>query len=85
MHYSCHVVSYHAIQRMDDISRRQDHEPAHLSLNLFNIGATVQDEIFMNTLGMITIFALISKLEFHANLTRSCINRLFLLPLHLYL
>ncbi len=54
------------------------------ALNRFNIGATVQDEIFMNTLGTITIFALISKLEFHANLTRSCINRLFLIPLHLY-
>jgi hypothetical protein len=55
------------------------------ALNHFDIGATVQDEIFMNTLGAITIFALISKLEFHRNLTRSCINRLFLLPLHLYL
>ncbi len=55
------------------------------ALNRFNIGATVQDEIFMNTLGTITIFALISKLEFHANLTRSRINRLFLLPLHLSL
>jgi hypothetical protein len=32
------------------------------ALNRFNIGATVQDEIFMNTLGTITIFALISKL-----------------------
>jgi hypothetical protein len=55
------------------------------ALNRFDIGATVQDEIFMNTLGTITNFALISKLEFHANLTCSCINRLFLLPLHLYL
>ncbi len=55
------------------------------ALNCFNIGATVQDEIFMNTLGTITIFALISKLEFHTNLTCSCINCLFLLPLHLYL
>ncbi len=55
------------------------------ALNHFDIGATVQDEIFMNTLGTIMNFALISKLEFHANLTRSRINRLFLLPLHLYL
>jgi hypothetical protein len=55
------------------------------ALNRFDIGATVQDEIFMNTLGTITIFALISKLEFHAKLTRSCINCLFFLPLHLYL
>jgi hypothetical protein len=55
------------------------------ALNRFNIGATVQDEIFMNTLGTITIFALISKLEFHAKLTCSCINHFFLLPLHLYL
>jgi hypothetical protein len=47
------------------------------ALNCFDIGAAVHDEIFMNTLGMITIFALISKLEFHAKLTRS--------PLHLYL
>ncbi len=55
------------------------------ALNHFNIGATVHDEIFMNTLGTITIFVLISKLEFHAKLTRSRINHLFLLPLHLYL
>ncbi len=55
------------------------------ALNCFKIGATVHNEIFMNTLGTITIFALISKLEFHAKLTRSRINRLFLLPLHLYL
>ncbi len=55
------------------------------ALNPFDIGATVQDEIFMSTLGTITIFALISKLEFHANLTPSHINRSFLLPLHLYL
>ncbi len=55
------------------------------ALNCFDIGATVPDEIFMNTLGTITIFVLISKLEFHANLTHSRINRLFLLPLHLYL
>jgi hypothetical protein len=55
------------------------------ALNCFKIGTTVQDEIFINTLGTITIFAIISKLEFHANLTRSRINRLFLLPLHLYL
>ncbi len=55
------------------------------AINCFDIGATVHDEIFMNTLGTITIFALISKLEFHTKLTRSHINRLFLLPLHLYL
>ncbi len=54
------------------------------TLNCFNICATVHNEIFMNTLGMITIFALISKLKFHAKLTRSHINQ-FLLPLHLYL
>ncbi len=55
------------------------------ALNCFDIGVTVHDEIFMNTLGTIMIFALISKLEFHATLTRSHINRLFLLPLHHYL
>ncbi len=55
------------------------------ALNCFEIGATVQDEIFTNTLGTITIFSLISILEFHANLIRSHINRLFHLPLHLYL
>ncbi len=55
------------------------------AFNCFDIGSTVQDEIFMNTLGTITIFASISKLEFYANLTRSRINCLFLLPLHLYL
>ena len=55
------------------------------ALNHIDIGATGQDEIFMNTLCTFTIFALISKLEFHAKLTRSRINRLFLLPLHLYL
>ncbi len=54
------------------------------ALNCFDIGATVQDAIFMNTLGMITNFALISKLEFHANLIRSHMNCLFLFPLHLY-
>jgi hypothetical protein len=36
------------------------------ALNRFNIGTIVQDEIFMNTLGTNSIFALISKLEFHA-------------------
>ncbi len=55
------------------------------ALNRFDIGATVHNEIFMNTLGTITIFVFISKLTFHAKLTRSCINRLFLLPLHLNL
>ncbi len=34
------------------------------ALNCFNIDAPVQDEIFMNTLGTITNFALISKLNF---------------------
>ncbi len=55
------------------------------ALNRFDIGATIHDEIFMNTLGTFTIFALISKLEFHAKLTCSHINCLFLLSLHLYL
>ncbi len=55
------------------------------ALNHFNICVTVHNEIFMNTLGTIMIFALISKLEFHAKLTCSCIICLFLLPLHLYL
>jgi hypothetical protein len=35
------------------------------ALNRFDIGATVQDETFMTTLGKNTIFALNSKLEFH--------------------
>jgi hypothetical protein len=56
------------------------------ALNQFDIGATIPDEIFMNTLGMIRNFALISKLEFHAIINhRFHINHFFLLPLHLYL
>ena len=38
------------------------------ALNCFDIGAAVQDETFMTTLGKITIFALYSKLEIHAKI-----------------
>ena len=56
------------------------------ALNQFDIGATIPDEIFMNTLRTIRNFALISKLEFHAIINhRFLINHFFLLPLHLYL
>ncbi len=56
------------------------------ALNRFDIGVTIPDEIFMNTLGMITNFALISKLEFHAILNlRFVVYHFILLPLHLNL
>ncbi len=38
------------------------------ALNRFDIGATVQDETFMTTVGKNNIFALNSKLEFHAKI-----------------
>jgi len=56
------------------------------ALNRFDIGATIPDEIFMNTLGTITYFALISKLEFHAILNlRFVVYHFVLISLHLNL
>ena len=54
------------------------------ALNCFDIGATVQDETFMTTLGKNTIFALNSKLEFHAK-KPSYFNGVFCQPSHLSL
>ena len=76
--YSCDIVPYYALQHMLEISRRQDHKSAHLSLKLFGIDATVQDETFVTTLSKVTIFVLNSKLEFH---TKNIIsNSLFVSP-----
>ena len=56
------------------------------ALNRFDIGTTIPVEIFMNTLGTITYFALISKLEFHAILNlRFVVYHFILLSLHLNL
>ena len=54
------------------------------ALNRVDIGATVQDETFMATLGKNTIFALNSKLEFCAKKS-SYFNGLFCQPLHVTL
>ena len=57
-----------------------------LALNRFAIGTTIPDDIFMNTLGMIMYFVLISKLEFHAILNlRFVVYHFVLISLHLNL
>lgn len=56
------------------------------ALNRFDIGTTIPDDIFISTLGTITYFALISKLEIHAILKlRFVVYHFILLSLHLNL